>query len=308
MVVRAEGKMKSAAVMMGLGLVVNIIANYILIVILDMGVAGAAWGTNLGMLVYTISGLLYFSKGKATFEANPFKVSRDKEIIKSIMSMGIPSMIMSVMSLIQAVVVFNALSRYGTTYDLAFYGAVYRIFTLLLTPIFGLMRALQPVIGINFGAHKNERVVSSFKVFAVSSMLMMLPFWIAIMFAPQSVLGLMFPNKIFDAASLFNFRIYMSLLPILPIVFMTMTFFPAINKGKPAALIGIVRQLIFYVPVMLILPKLYGIRWIYLGSMIIDVIITIWALILVRKEFNILRQQKVENKIFLNNNVTIKKV
>ncbi len=295
MVVRAEGKMKSAAVMMGLGLIVNIIANYILIVLLDMGVAGAAWGTNIGMLVYTISGLVYFSKGKASFKANPFRISRDKQIIKSIMSMGIPSMIMTVMSLIQAIVVFNALSRVGTTYDLAFYGAVYRIFTLLLTPIFGLMRALQPVIGINFGAKENSRVINSFKVFGVSSMLMMLPFWLAIMFAPQSALGLMFPNKIFDSASILNFRIYMSLLPILPIVFMTMTFFPAINKGKPAALIGIVRQLIFYVPVMLILPKLYGIRWIYLGSVLIDVIISIWSLFLVKKEFGNLRQDKYKN-------------
>lgn len=289
MIVRAEGKMKSAAVMMGLGLVVNIIANYILIVILDMGVVGAAWGTNLGMLVYTISGLLYFAKGKVSFEAHPFRISRDKKILRSIISMGMPSFIMSIMNLVQAIVVFNALSKYGTIYDLAFYGAVYRIFTLLLTPIFGLMRALQPVIGINYGAEKNERVIEGFKVFAISSMLLMLPFWLVIMFTPQTVIGFMFPNKIFDGASLFNFRVYMGVLPILPIVFMAMTFFPAIDKGKPAAVLGIARQLVFFVPVMLILPKLYGVKWVYLGTMGIDVVITAWMFILVKKEFNILR-------------------
>lgn len=290
MIVRAEGKMKSAAIMMGVGLVVNIIANYILIVILDMGVVGAAWGTNLGMLVYTVSGLVYFVKGSASFEAHPFRVSRDKNIIRSIISMGMPSFIMTVMNLVQAVVVFNALSRYGTTYDLAFYGAVYRIFTLLLTPIFGFMRALQPVVGINYGAQRNERVIKGFKVFAISSVLLMLPFWLIMMFSPQTVLGFMFPNKIFDGASLFNFRIYMAVLPILPIVFMSMTFFPAIDKGKIAAIMGIARQLVFFVPVMLILPRLYGVKWVYLGTLCIDIIITIWMFISVKKEFNRLRR------------------
>ncbi|WP_334307052.1 MATE family efflux transporter [Vallitalea guaymasensis] len=290
MIVRAEGKMKSAAVMMGVGLVVNIIANYILIVILDMGVAGAAWGTNLGMLVYTIAGLVYFAKGKASFEGHPFKIRRDKHIIKDIFNMGIPSLIMTVMSLVQAVVVFNALSRYGTTYDLALYGAIYRIFTLLMTPIFGLMRALQPVIGINYGAKQNMRVIKSFKIFAVGSTLMMLPFWLIIMIIPQAPLGLMFPNRIFDATSLNYFRTFMILLPILPIIFMAMTFYPAINRGKPAAVIGIVRQLIFYVPVMLILPRFYGIGWVYYGSVLIDVIITLWACMLLAKDFRVLRK------------------
>ncbi|WP_273225566.1 MATE family efflux transporter [Geosporobacter ferrireducens] len=292
MIVRAEGKMKSAAVMMGLGLVVNIIANYILIVGMDMGVAGAAWGTNLGMLVYTVAGLVYFAKGMASFEAHPFKIRRDKKIIRDIFSMGMPSLIMTIMSLVQAIVVFNALSRYGTTYDLALYGAIYRLFTLLLTPIFGLMRALQPVIGINYGAKNNLRVISSFKIFAAASTLMMLPFWLVIMVMPDAALGLMFPDRIFDAASLLYFRIYMALLPILPIIFMAMTFYPAINKGKPAAVIGIARQLIFYVPVMLILPKLFGIQWVYYGTFFIDVLITIWVFLLMKKEFRILRQER----------------
>ena len=79
MVVRAEGKMKSAAIMMGVGLGINILANYILVGLLHMGVAGAAWGTNLGMLIYTLVGLAYFKRGKASFEAHPFKLYRDKE-------------------------------------------------------------------------------------------------------------------------------------------------------------------------------------------------------------------------------------
>lgn len=292
MVVRAEGKMKTAAAMMAAGLVVNIVANTVFIVILDMGVAGAAWGTNIGMIVYSIVGLMYFKKGKSTFEAQPLKIYRDKKILKDIFSMGMPSFIMTVMSLVQAIVVFNALSRYGTTYDVALYGVIYRVFTFLLSPIFGLMRALQPVIGINYGAQKITRVIRSFKLFVVGGTVLMLPFWLLIMLKPELVLGLMITDKVFDANSLFYFRTYLALLPILPVIFMAMTFFPAINNGKPAAVLGISRQFIFFVPVMLILPKFFGIQWVYYGTFLIDVVITIWVVLLVRKEFRLLRMRE----------------
>ena len=296
MIVRAEGKMKSAAIIMGIGVIVNVIANYILIVVMNMGVEGAAWGTNLGMLVYTVVGLYYFKRGKASFETDAFTIRKDKKVFKDILSMGIPSFIMTVMSLIQAIVVFNALSRVGSAYDLALYGAIYRIFTFLLTPVFGLMRALQPVIGINYGAKKYGRVIKSFKIFAIGATVMMLPFWLIIMAAPKAVLGLMFTSRVFDAASLLYFRVHMMLLPILPVMFMMMTFYPAINKGKPAAIIGIARQLIFYVPVMLILPRMFGIQWVYYGTFLIDFVIILAVIVLVKKEFNILRNHSVNTE------------
>lgn len=291
MVVRAEGKMKQAALMMGIGLVVNIAANYILVGLLDLGVVGAAWGTNIGMLVYTILGLGYFTQKRASFQAHPFAIHRDKKIIKSIISMGLPSLIMSVMSLVQAAVVFNALSKFGSTAEIAFYGATYRIFMLMLTPLFGLMRALQPVAGINYGAGQNERVIKSAKVFIISGVIMMLPFWMVLMLAPQGILSTMIPNAVFDPASLTNFRVFMALLPILPVVFMSMTFFPAIDKGKLASIMGILRQLILYVPVMLTLPRLLGVQWVYFGSTAIDVLVSISVIFMFASTFKQLRKR-----------------
>ena len=294
MVVRAEGKMKTAALIMGVGLGVNILANYILVGLLGLGAAGAAWGTNIGMLVYTVFGLLYFRGNRASFEAHPFQVHRDKKIMKSILSMGMSSLIMAVMSLVQAIVVFNALSGFGTTADIAFYGATYRIFTLMLTPLFGLMRALQPVAGINYGAGKNERVIKSAKVFILSGVLLMLPFWLMMMLAPQGLLSTMLPDTAFSAESLVNFRVFMALLPILPAVFMAMTFFPAIDKGKMASLMGILRQLVFYVPVMLTLPRLLGVRWVYFGSTVIDILIALLTFAMFAKVFGYLREDTPE--------------
>lgn len=291
MIVRAEGKMGSAAIMMAIGLIINIIANYVLIVVFDFGVKGAAWGTNLGMLVYTLAFFIYSRGKRITFDANPFSVRRDKAIVKAIMSMGVPSLIMSVMSLIQGVVVLNALSRFGTTADIAFYGIVFRIFMFMLTPVFGLMRALQPVIGINFGAGQYGRVIGSFKVFGVAATILMTPFWAVMMVNPQFVLNLMLPARVFLAGDLTNFRFFMALLPVLPVIFMAMTFFPAINNGRPASIMGISRQLFFYVPVMLILPRFFGVEWVYIGTFLIDLVIIAWVIVIVSIEFRKLRRR-----------------
>lgn len=289
MIVRAEGKMKSAAVMMGAGLIVNIIANYILMIVFKLGVEGAAWGTNIGMFVYSLLNWFYFGKGYASFKSKTFSFYRDKDIIKSIVGLGMSSLIMNFMSLVQAVIVFNALPKYGTVADVAFYGAVYRVFTFLLTPIFGLMRALQPVIGINYGAKQNERVISAFKIFILASTALTLPFWIVSMISPNLILGLILPEQIFTGVQLMHFRIFMAILPVISTVFMSMTFFPAIDKGKPAVIIGITRQIIFYIPVMMILPKLIGVSGIYYGSFAIDLIIVLLTAIMVKKEFTLLR-------------------
>ncbi len=293
MIVRAEGKMGSAAVMMAIGLGVNLIANYILIVLLKMGVKGAAWGTNIGMLVYTLVFFIYASGAGITFDARPFSFRRDREVIKIIMSNGIPSLIMTIMATIQGIVVLNALSRFGSTAEVAFYGIIYRIFLFMLTPIFGLMRALQPAIGINFGAEKYERVISSFKVFGVAGAVLMAPFWIFMMINPSLVLHMMLPAREFLRAEIMNFRIFMALLPTLPIIFMAMTFFPAINNAKPASVMGIARQLVFYVPVMLTLPRFFGVGWVYRGAFLIDVLMIIWTLYMVVKEFEKLRRGEV---------------
>jgi len=105
---------------------------------------------------------------------------------------------------------------------------------------------------------------------------------------------LMLPARDFVASDLANFRFLMALLPLLPIIFMTMTFFPAINNPRPVSFMGLARQLVFYVPVMLTLPRFFGISWVYKGAFCIDLVIMIWVLFMVTGEFKRLRRGDVK--------------
>lgn len=289
MIVRAEGKMKTAAIMMGTGLAINILANYILMGILHFGVEGAAWGTNIGMFVYVLLYILYCKRGKASFKVNIFEFHYDKDIIKEIISLGMPSLIMSVMYVIQGIIIMKALNTYGTTSDVAFYGIVFRLFNLFLTPIYGLMRALQPAVGVNYGAKQYDRVISSYKVFSVVALIVMLPLWLISMIFPVQVLTLMLPGATYTAMQIFEFQIFISVAPLLCAVMTAMTFFPAINRPKPAMFLGIGRQVLLYIPLMIILPMIFGIPSIYIGSFAIDAFLTIVVLLMLKKEFKKLR-------------------
>ncbi|SHF04924.1 putative efflux protein, MATE family [Tissierella praeacuta DSM 18095] len=290
MIVRAEGKMKSAAIMMGIGMVVNIIANYILMAIFNFGVKGAAWGTNIAMLVYVLLYFNYCRKGKSSFETNESKFYFEKDIIKEIISLGVPSFIMTIMTVIQGVIILRALNNYGTTSDVAFYGMVFRILNLLMTPIYGLMRALQPAVGINYGARQVDRVIGFYKVFVFVAFILVLPVWSISMAAPNSILNLMLPDLTFSIQNLNYFRAIIAIVPLLCIVLTAMTFYPAIKKPKPAMLFGIGRQLFLYIPLMIILPKIFGVASIYYGSLAIDLGLALVIVVLLKKEFRILRR------------------
>ena len=285
MLIRGEGKLKEAAGMMAIGLVVNILLNPVFISWFDMGVAGAAWATNVGMLVYTLIGFRYFQKGRASFDTDPWYIGLDKKISKSILSLGFPSLIMSLMGLIQALVVYNAINNHGTDADVAFFAAANRIVLFLLTPLFGLMRALQPVIGMNYGANQIVRVEEGYKTFSLAGTLIILPFWLWMNILPESALSLMIPGQVFTSEDIWNFRIYAFVLPFLPLVFMGLTFFPSVERGKMASILSLMRQLVFYVPVMLIAPAYFGVRGVFFGSTAIDLIVTALIILTVRSEF-----------------------
>lgn len=297
MIVRAEGKMKTAAWMMGTGLLANIILNYLFVAVFNFGVVGIAWGTNIGMFVYALQFWLYVMQGKASFEVNLLSLKQVSEDKKQIISLGFPSLIMTIMYVIQMFVIMYSLKTYGVDGDLSFYGALFRLFNLFLTPIYGLMRALQPAIGINYGAKHYKRVVWSFKIFALVATLIMLPFWLVAMFQPDLILHWTLPGRIFTASDLLNFRLMLGLCPLLPIIFMAMTYWPAVGNAKPAGILGIARQLFLYVPAMIILPKFMGISGIYWGSFLIDLFIIVLVSVIISKE---LKALMIKEKIVIS--------
>ncbi|MCT3816226.1 MATE family efflux transporter [Elizabethkingia anophelis] len=270
MIIRAEGRMKTAAWMIAVGLVVDVILKPVFIDTLGWGVAGAAWATNISMVIYSVLGIWYYAGKRASFSSKFWSWTPDKAIIKETMSLGMPGFIMMVMIVVQNIVIFNVFAKYGTDEDITFFTAVNRFYILLNTPLWGLMRALQPVAGMNYGAGKYKRTISSYRLFSLTGLCILIPFWIFIMFFPADVLSVMLPSVKLTAVQLTDFRIYMSVLLALPFTFMALVWFPSIENAKPATQISLLRQVVFYIPVLLIVPRFFGVRSIYVACAGID--------------------------------------
>ncbi len=301
--VRAEGKMKSAAVIMAIGLAANGISNYVLMVVLGQGIRGAAIGTNIGMAVQAFIGALYMIRSPLVQEALPQSGNRkagatvrqvcaialDRNIVAKIIPMGLSAFIMQIMMVLQSMLVLNVITRYGNAHDIAFYGVVIRLFSFVIQPLTGFMIAMPPIIGVNFGAAQPERVIIFFKRFLTAAFMLVLPFWIFMLTAPQTAAGLMMSRKQITAENCVQFRLYMALLPVMPLSFLTLGFFPAINKGNISSILAIMQQAALYVPVMLLLPLFTGVSGVYYGTLLIELITGLPIIILLKREFKLLR-------------------
>ncbi|MCS3528955.1 MATE family efflux transporter [Chryseobacterium sp. JUb7] len=290
MLIRAEGKMKTAAMMIAVGLVIDIILKPIFISTLGMGVAGAAWATNCGMIIYSALGILYYAKGKSSFKAHWKSISFNPEIGQKILKLGLPEMILSVMGVVQSIIIFNAIARYGTENDISFFTVLNRFFLFLLTPLFGLMRGLQPVVGINFGAGNYERARTFLKTYILAGVAVLFPFFFIALFFPQQLIGLMLPGYAVNADQIRDFRLFFSVLPLLPVTVLALSYYPAVNDSKKASFLVFLRQLILYIPLMLILPYYFGIKSIYWGSALIELAVGLVTLgLLKNKQFKLKR-------------------
>ncbi|QRQ62508.1 polysaccharide biosynthesis C-terminal domain-containing protein [Sphingobacterium multivorum] len=283
MIIRAEGRMKTAAWMIAIGLLVDVLLKPVFIEHFGWGVSGAAWATNISMIIYTFLGVWYYAGGKASFKTKFWSLSWDLSILKETLSLGMPGFVMMVMIVIQNIVVFNALANYGNNMDITFFTAINRLYILLNTPLWGLMRALQPVTGMNYGAGQYTRSINSYRLFAITGLLILLPFWLLVMLHPVAVISIMIPGAIFSIQQLMDFRIYMSVLLVLPFIFMAMVWFPSIDHAKPATFISVLRQVVFYIPILIIAPKYFGVHSIYVASAAIDWIIFIIVIYAVRR-------------------------
>jgi len=285
MLLRGEGKMALAAKYMATGLVANLILTPLFIAGFGWGVAGAAWATNLGALIGGGLVWLRFARGRSSYEVDARHIGLPRRLAGRIVRFGVPAMISSSMGLVQAIVVFNMLSRIGTEEDIAFYGAAWRVLLFMLTPLFGLMRAFQPVAGINYGAGRWDRVQSNYWTFVIAGTLMVLPIWLFMGLNPELTLSVMLRGVEFTPEDLHRFRILILVLPVLPLVFTALSLLPAIEQPGKATTVSVVRQLLLYVPVMLIVPPMVGISGIYYGATAIDFTCAMWLLAIVLSTF-----------------------
>lgn len=283
MLIRAEGKVKEAMIITIASTLLNIVLNPIFIYY--WGIHGAAWATVVAMIVFSILNLWYFISRRTDYEVSLSTFSLERKMIRPILAVGVSAMMMQIMFFVQQTVVFKSLAHYGDEWDLAFMGTCYRVLILCVFPVFGFAQALQPIAGINFGAGIFDRVVKSYKVFALTGTIFLAILWIFILAFPTTILGWMLPDATLTAQDIWNYRLFMSTIPLFPVFLLGTTLYQAIGKAKEAGIVLVAREIVLYIPMLLILPIYFGVNGIYYAGIPVGIIVFSGVLIFILKEF-----------------------
>ncbi|NJL99379.1 MAG: MATE family efflux transporter [Synechococcaceae cyanobacterium SM2_3_2] len=270
MLIRSEGKMREAMIFSSLTVVANITFNAVFVVWLGWGVEGAALGTVAAMAVYSALNFWYFLSGRSSLPIQGFRIQLVPALMPEIFAVGSSAMLLQVMALVEQTLVYQTISQYGGDRDIAFAGASLRILMLAVIPVFGFSQALQPVLGINFGANDYPRMKRSLIVFGISGTLLMFLIWLPFQLVPEIPLRWLLPDMVFVPQDLLNFRILTMLLPVLPFLHCGITLFQSIGNGRMAGLMILLRQGALFAPILVILSRWAGLNGVYYSLSLMD--------------------------------------
>ena len=266
-VIRADGSPTWAMLSMIAGAVTNIILDPVFIFALKWGMKGAALATVIGQGVTFIFTVVYFLNTKS-FKLNISSFIPKFKAIKDVVELGISTFFTQVAIVIVAILSnvqlakFGALSKYGADIPIAIIGIQSKIFTVVINLVVGIVLGCQPIISFNMGAKKYERVKELYGKIMACTLAIGAIFTLVFELAPSFVIGLFgTPSNIPNPADYWEFgektlRIFLSLISISCLIKMNSIFFQAVGKPVQALIASMIRDVLCFVPLILILPAI----------------------------------------------------
>lgn len=286
-VIRAEGKPKYSMIAMIIPSVTNLLMDYLFINVLGYGMEGAAWATSISY-VFCFSYILWFFLSKnSELKIHLKHLWLDVKIVSEIAALGFVTLARQAVVSITYLIVNNILFHLGGASSVAVYAIVGRLLMFALFPILGVTQGFLPIAGYNFGAGKFDRVretiqkaigFASLLAFLVFILLMTFPYEIARVFTSDLAVVNEAPQAI---------RWVFAATPIVAVQLIGAAYFQAVGKSVPALLLTLIRQGFFFIPLVFILPKLYGEAGVWYSFFIADVLATLVTGVFLWKEIRL---------------------
>lgn len=289
-IIRADGSPKFAMGSMIAGALLNIVLDYILIFIIQMGVKGAAIATIISQICTAVLNITHLRKMK-NVKITKKSLKLEGSICKNVSMLGISSFITQ-MSIVIVMAFENNLlgkyganSKYGAEIPITVLGIVMKISQILNSIIIGIAAGAQPIVGYNYGAGKYNRVKKTLKTVLGLSLIVSTIAFLLFQLIPDKLISL-FGNgdENYIEFACLAFRTYLMLCVFNGIQIPSGIFFQAIGKSVKSAVLSISRQIAFLIPSMLILGHIYGIIGVLSAGPVADGLAFIIAAILLIKE------------------------
>ena len=290
--IRADGSPAWAMAAMLSGAVTNIILDPVFIFGFKWGMTGAALATIIGQGVTFIITLIYFMNTK-TFKLTKKSFIPKISSVKEVIGLGSSTFVTQLAIVIVAILCnvqlakYGSMTRFGADIPIAIIGIQSKVFTVVINLVVGIVLGCQPIISFNMGAKKYDRVRELYRKIMTCTLIIGLSFTAVFQLFPEFVVGLFgTPSNIPNPEDYWEFgkmtmTVFMSLISISCLIKMNCIFFQAVGKPVHSVISSMIRDVLCFVPLIIILPKFFpGVEAILFAAPISDLIALVVTAIL----------------------------
>jgi len=290
-VLRAVGKPKAAMVMTILTVILNVILAPIFIWPLQLGIRGAALATVISQLVALVIQFRILSNPREPLRLKRGIYKPDHDITRNIIGIGISPFAMNVCACIVVIFINNHLVKYGGDLAVGAFGIANRISFIFVMINMGLNQGMQPIAGYNYGAQRYDRLLRVLKLSIITATIIMTVGFTIAMLIPEACARLFTRDETLIELSAHAIRMLMMVFPIVGYQMVVTNFFQSIGKVKISIFLSLSRQLLFLLPLLLILPHIFGLEGVWAAMPASDAVASVvaaWLMIAYMRKF---RQQ-----------------
>ncbi len=288
-IMRASGYPQKAMITMLIGAIMNVILDPIFIFWFKMGIKGAAIATVISMAVSTAFVMYHFTGKESTIRFHRQSFKLQWQIIRNIVSIGMSPFLINLTASAVAIFMNTSLQKYGGDTAIGAFGITNSYGMLIVMLIIGLCQGMQPIVGYNFGAGNLQRMQKALTLTAiVATIFTTLGFIGSTLFPQYLVRAFTTDAHLIDVSSI-GLRISMIMFPIVGAQIVITNFFQSIGKASISIFLSLSRQVLFLIPAILLLPRIWGLDGVWSASPTADgiaTLITVWVLFAKRKLFN----------------------
>lgn len=284
-IVRAFGDAKRAMIGMMIGGVINLILDPVFVFWCHWGVAGVAWATFISWLIGSIYTFWCIFGGGRHLEMKLSDFKFKPALLKEGLYIGASAFARQAAGSVMMVVLNISLVRYATEIAIAAFGIILRLTMLVFMPIFGVLQGMQPIAGMNYGAGQIARVKEVTRLtIKVSTIISAVAFVIMFLF-PTQLMGIFSSDIALLSAGKNLMRVFVLAYPLLGFQLAAGSFYQAVGHAGEALFLSTLRQIIFLIPLMLILPLFFGLNGLYASFPITDILATAVTFFVFKRSF-----------------------
>ncbi len=248
----------------------NVVLDPLFIFVFHWGIQGAAWATILSQVIALCIQLRLFSRPTELLHLRRGIYRLRADIVRQCIAIGMSPFLMNACACLVVLIINRRLLDFGGDMAIGAYGIVNRVVFLFVTVVMGLVQGMQPIVGYNWGAHKDHRVWAVLRLTIAWATLVTLSATLVGEFLPAQVIHIFGAGGELTEKAVRAYRIIVAMFPLVGAQMVIGNFFQSIGHAAKSIFQSITRQLLFLVPMLALLPRWWGLDGVWLSMPISD--------------------------------------